>query len=386
MNPKEICGRELSTGRSIVVTIEDNTILSIQNSDVSTDLWISAGFVDLQVNGYLGLDLNGPDVTADTVSDLTNAILATGVTTFAPTIITASEDAIIHRLSCIAAARSHNPTAAACIPYIHLEGPNISPRSGYRGAHPLEWVRPPSLAEFDRWQSACDDLIGLVTLSPHFACSSQYISALVERGVHVSLGHTHASNAQIQDAVHAGASLSTHLGNGIAPRIDRHPNPIWSQLAEDRLTATFIADGHHIPGEAFTAMVRAKGLGRSILVSDIVALAGMSPGSYIAPIGGRVELAADGRLSMEGTSTLAGAVLPLIGCVGKAVRMTGLRLEEVIAMATENPGRFTGNRGRLLQGERADILRFHWDEKNSVATVEDVWLAGQLVHSAPHSS
>lgn len=380
-----IRGRQVSTGHSIEITIEGESIVSLQDSGEASDLWISAGLIDLQVNGYLGLDLNGPDLTAETASKLVRAMLATGVTTFLPTLITASEEALVRRLASIAEACDRDAVAAACIPYVHVEGPSISPRDGYRGAHPVEWVRPPSIAEFDRWQEACGDLVGMVTLSPHGSGSSEYIRALRERGVYVSLGHSHASNAQIEAAVDAGASLSTHLGNGIAPQIDRHPNPIWSQLADDRLMASFIADGHHLPAEALKAMVSAKGLERSILVSDTVALAGMAPGKYVAPVGGCVELSAKGRLSMEGTSTLAGAVVPLLGCVGRAVQMTGLPLADVIAMATENPGRFVGcrgGRGRLLPEERADLIRFRWDAQSSVATIEDVWLAGEPIDLA----
>ena len=221
-------------------------------------------------------------------------------------------------------------------------------------------------------------MVGMVTLSPHYDESEGYIAALVERGVHVSLGHTHASRPQIEAAVRAGARLSTHLGNGIALQIDRHPNPLWSQLADDQLTASFIADGHHLPAETLKAMISAKGHERSILVSDAVALAGMPPGRYDASIGGLVELSADGRLSMQGTSTLAGAVVPLMTCVERAVRMTARPLAQVLQMATENPGQFAGNRGTLAVGARADILRFHWDDETSHAVVKDVWLAGDL--------
>jgi N-acetylglucosamine-6-phosphate deacetylase len=377
-----LTGRDPATGRAIMVTIQDGRIVRIGLLETPCDLWISAGLVDLQVNGYLGLDLNGYDCRAETVSKLTRALLATGVTTFAPTVITAPEEEIIHRLVCVARARSKDAIATACIPYVHVEGPHISTQDGFRGAHPLESVRPPSLAEFDRWQSACDGLVGLVTLSPHFPGSEEYISGLVERGVHVSLGHTHASHEQVVGAVRAGARLSTHLGNAIPLKLNRHPNPIWSQLAEDRLTASFIADGHHLPAETLKAMVRAKGLDRSILVSDCVALAGMPPGQYNAPVGGAVELSGDGRLSMQGTSMLAGAAVPLISCIGHAIQMTSRPLVEVLAMATEHPGRFAGGRGRLRVGERADIVRFHWDERECVATVKDVWLAGNLMHEA----
>jgi len=219
--------------------------------------------------------------------------------------------------------------------------------------------------------------VGLVTLSPHFDQSDEYISALVSRGVHVAIGHTHASPEQIRSAVDAGARLSTHLGNGITQQIARHPNPIWSQLADDRLSASFIADGHHLPAETLKAMVRAKGLERCLLVSDTVALAGMPPGTYTAPVGGRVELSPSGRLSMEGTTTLAGAAIPLVHCIGEAVRMTAFSLPEVLSMATANPGRFARGRGLLQKGARADLIRFHWTGEVSI---HDVWLAGELVH------
>jgi N-acetylglucosamine-6-phosphate deacetylase len=358
--------------------MEDGMIASIEEHDGPCDLWISAGLIDLQVNGYAGLDVNGEDVTPKTIIGLVHAVLATGVTSFAPTVITASETTILRSLRAIADARAGDSLAAACIPFIHVEGPHLSPIDGYRGAHPREFVRQPSLAEFDRWQEACGGLVGLVTLSPHFDGSEDYISALVTQGVHVSIGHTHASNEQIQRAADAGASLSTHLGNGIAPQIARHPNPLWSQLANDRLTASFIADGHHLPVEALKVMARAKGLDRSILVSDTVALAGMPAGTYTVPVGGRVELSADGRLSMEGTSTLAGAAIPLVRCIGKAVRMTEWPLADVLTMATANPGRFAGGRGVLQTGKRADFIRFRWTGE---VVIQEVWVAGELMWS-----
>ena len=359
--------------------MQDGLILSIEECDETTDLWLSAGFIDLQVNGYMGLDLNTDDLAPETVIKLTQTMLAAGVTSFAPTVITAAETTLLHRLRSIAKAYKSDSHVMACVPFIHVEGPHISPLDGYRGAHAREFVRPPSLAEFERWQEASDGLVGLVTLSPHFERSDEYIAALVSRGVHVAIGHTHASLEQIQSAVNAGASLSTHLGNGIAPQIARHPNPIWSQLADDRLAASFIADGHHLPAETLKAMARAKGLERSILVSDTVALAGTPAGTYTAPVGGSVELSPEGRLSMAGTTTLAGAAIPLVRCIGKAVRMTGRSLGEVLTMATMNPGRFARGRGQLRTGARADLIRFRWTGE---VVLQDVWLAGERVYPA----
>lgn len=377
MGEISISGRDPFTGNGITVTAEDGFITAITETEYDGKTYLSAGLVDLQVNGYRGFDLNSADLTVATVSSLTRELLATGVTTFAPTLITASEPELLRGLATIAEARRSDATAFACIPFVHVEGPHISPLDGYRGAHPLEDVRPPSIAEFDRWQAACDGLVGLVTLSPHFPRSDEYISALTERGVHVSIGHTHATSSQIRAAVDAGARLSTHLGNGVALQLDRHLNPMWPQLADERLTASFIADGHHLPAEVLQAMLHAKGLHRSILVSDAVALAGMPPGRYDTPVGGQVELSADGRLSMAGARTLAGAAVPLIFCIGEAVRLTRLPLGSILPLATANPGAFAGGRGRLLPGARADLFTFQWDAQRSVLQIEQVWLAGQ---------
>lgn len=377
MKEERITGRDPATDQPVSLLIEGGKIASIEPGPDDCSLWISAGLIDLQVNGYAGWDFNGSDCTVQGVLEVVDALLATGVTCFAPTVITASEAMMIQSLRIIAEARRSSARAAACIPFIHVEGPHISPLEGYRGAHSQLHIRPPSREEFDHWQHACGDLVGLVTMSPHYDDSGSYIASLVSRGVHVSLGHTHASTDQIQRAVDAGARLSTHLGNGLASTLPRHPNPIWSQLAEERLTASFIADGHHLPAETLKAMVQAKGIEQSFLVSDTVALAGMPPGFYMTPVGGDVELNADGKLSLRDSTALAGATVPLAQCIGKAVRMTGCSLREILRMATEIPGRFAGNRGQIVVGGRADLIRFRWADE---VIVQDVWLNGQLIN------
>ncbi len=216
----------------------------------------------------------------------------------------------------------------------------------------------------------------MVTLSPHYPESVEYIAHLTKRGVHVALGHTHAGPEEIRRAVNAGARLSTHLGNGIAGEIPRHRNPIWSQLADDRLTATVIADGHHLPEEMLRVTLRAKGLGRVVLVSDAVALAGMTPGIFETPVGGRVELRADGRLFVLGTELLAGSTATLADCIGNMVLLTETSLADALAMATVQPGRFAGGRSELKVGSFADVVRFRW---NGRIELVDVWLRGEHV-------
>jgi N-acetylglucosamine-6-phosphate deacetylase len=280
-------------------------------------------------------------------------------------------------LRAIAAAREADPLIAHMIPFVHVEGPFISPDDGPRGAHPREQVRAPDLTEFERWQAASGNLVGMVTLSPHHAGAPAFIAAVASRGVHVSIGHTDATSAQVRAAVDAGARLSTHLGNGAAAILPRHPNFIWTQLADDRLTATFIADGHHLPADTFKAMLRAKSLDRAVLISDAAALGGMRPGIYNQPIGGQVELSEDGRLSVAGTPYLAGAVRSLAEDVAIAIELGGLSLGEAIALATRNPGRFASGRGRLEPGAPADLIRFSWQPGSRTLAIEKSFILGQ---------
>ena len=374
---RAIGGRDPATGRPLTVTIADGRIAAIVAGAAGEPCWLTPGFVDLQVNGYGGHDLNAPGLTAETVGRLARALRASGTTSFVPTIITASEARIVAGLRAVAEARAADPVLARAIPFVHVEGPHISPQDGPRGAHPLDQVRPPDVAEFARWQAACGGLVGMVTLSPHFAGAPAYIAALAGSGVIVAIGHTHATPAQIVAAADAGAVLSTHLGNGVAGHLARHPNLIWAQLAEDRLGASFIADGHHLPAETLKSMLRAKGVARSVLVSDAAALGGMPPGIYQAEIGGTVELREDGRLGMAGTPFLAGAARPIACGVAFVAGFCGFTLGDAVRMATANPGRFAGGRGRLRVGAPADLVRFSWQPGERDLRIETVLVAGE---------
>jgi len=379
--PRIVSGIDPATGKGIAITIESGLISSIRPEPNADPVYLSAGLIDLQVNGFKGLDFNSGNISTNTVLAIAQHLACLGVTSFLPTLVTAAEEQIIGALTIIAAARMEHPLVELMVPAIHVEGPAISPVDGPRGAHPLANVRAPSLKEFARWQQACGGLVGMVTLAPEYPEAPAYIKALSEQGVHVALGHTAATPDEIRYAVDAGAVLSTHLGNGASALLPRHPNFIWTQLAEDRLTATFIADGHHIPADTFKAMLRAKGLARTVLVSDSVALAGMAPGLYRQVVGGSVELSADGRIGIAGTPYLAGAGLPLIANIAIAIIMADLSLAEALSAATINPGQFIKGRGRLQAGERADILRFTWTAGARTLTVEDVWIAGDRISS-----
>lgn len=357
MATSELRGRRYPTDELLRATWRAGIVTDVVVEGVGgdDDPWLLPGLVDLQVNGYGGFDVNGPDVTPDSVTAMAAALAAAGTTSFVPTVITASDEAIEHSLRVIARACEADPELAASVPWLHVEGPHISPEEGARGAHALDQIRPPNIEAFDAWQEAASGRIGMVTICPHHEGSVGYIAALTRRGVRVSIGHTSATEAEITAAVGAGARFSTHLGNGIQAMIPRHANPIWPQVADQRLTAGLVVDGHHLPLAVLASLVRGKGVDHAFAVSDSVALAGRPPGLYEAPVGGMVELSAEGRLRVAGTSYLAGAVCALV--VGLSVLdRAGIGRADALRLVCTNPGRLAGDRGELEPGRRADLV------------------------------
>ncbi|MFD1717364.1 N-acetylglucosamine-6-phosphate deacetylase [Georgenia deserti] len=375
-------GRDPRTGRTLEVRVHDGRIAEVRPGGPGEDgmPWLVPGLVDLQVNGFAGHDLNGPDVSPDDVAAVTAALARAGTTSYVPTIITAAEAEMARSLRAVAEARRLDPATRRAVPFVHLEGPSISTEDGPRGVHPAEHVRPPDLAELHRLQEAADGLVGMVTLSPHHAGAIEFTRAAVAEGVRVAVGHTHATGEQIRAVVDAGARVATHLGNGAHATLPRHPNYLWAQLAEDRLTAGFIADGHHLPADTLTVMLRAKGAGRAVLVSDSVALAGLPPGEYTTPVGGRVRLGQDGRLGEVGTPYLAGAARPLAAGVATVSRLPGWSLADALELATTAPGRLVGDgRGTLETGAPADLLLLDEVPEAGPVSIREVVLAGERV-------
>ena len=292
------------------------------------------GFCDLQVNGFAGVDFNVP-CTPEQLQHAVAALRATGVTQFLPTIITSSRE---YFASCVQPLLHF---ADPAIRGIHLEGPYISPQDGARGAHPLAHVCEASLDDFKYRQEAAQGHIVLVTLAPEVPNALALIEYLLRENIRVAIGHTAAAPEQIRDAVKAGATLSTHLGNGCANLLPRHPNFIWEQLAADELHASLIVDGHHLPPATVKSMIRAKTPARTILITDAMAAAGGPPGNYELN-GEIVELDAVGRVAQPGQPWLAGSALTLDVAVANTVKFAGVALEAAWLMASVQPAAYLG--------------------------------------------
>jgi N-acetylglucosamine-6-phosphate deacetylase len=304
-------------------------------------------FLDLQVNGFAGVDFNDPATGAEQIHHAIDALRTHGVTRFLPTIISGPLDRFER------CARTLIALNAPAIPGLHMEGPYISPEDGPRGAHRREDTAPASLDDFKRRQDAAAGRIKIVTLAPEVPGALALIEYLRHTGVHAAIGHTAATPDQVRDAIRAGATLSTHLGNGCAQMLPRHPNFLWEQLAADELLASFIVDGHHLPPATVKAMVRAKTPSRVVLVTDAIAAAGQPPGEYrLGAV--TVRLDENGRVAVPGQPNLAGSALSMDRAVANTVRFAGIPLDQALAMASTIPASY-------LDTTPSGVLEMEWD-------------------------
>ena len=296
----------------------------------------SAGLFDLQVNGFAGVDFNSEAIDAGRLDHALEAMLATGVTSCLPTVITAPADVLAARFAALDRAVAQSRLGPLMVPGYHLEGPFLNPTEGYAGCHPPGAMSAPDAGLVERIARDLTRPILLVTLAPELPGGEAFVRAMAESGRVVAIGHSAADSETVARAVDAGARLSTHLGNGLPQTLHKVNNPIFAQLAEDGLHASFIADGIHLPIHALKSMLRAKGLERSILVSDAVSAAGADPGLY-AFAGMSVEHAADGSVRLPGSRFLAGSALTLDQAVRNLVDWSLATVDEAIRLASRNP-------------------------------------------------
>lgn len=298
------------------------------------------GYVDLQINGYFGVDFSDPALTEEMFLRTADHIFQSGTALFLPTIVTSPKEVYLRNLEIMRkAAETHGLLKQ--IPGVHLEGPFISPEPGAVGAHNPAFVLKPDCAFFNEIMDRSEGYVRILTVAAEAEGVDALIRLAVSRGVVVSCGHQLANTDQIFAAAAAGAKLLTHLGNGCPNLINRHRNMIWAGMACDDLTAMIITDGHHLPGEVVKCILRAKGPENVIVTSDAAPIAGLPPGRY-RTLGNEVVLEPSGLLRSLDKDCLAGSSACMKDCV-KFLSSLGILTDEEIEMVScSNPLQMIG--------------------------------------------
>ena len=332
------------------------------------------GFVDLQVNGYYGEEF--PPASADGLAKVATRLPETGATALLPTFVTAPPGALAAALRATAAMLPALPARAARVLGVHAEGPFISPAR--KGAHHEAWMTDPTPAAIDELLEAGRGVLRLVTLAPERDGAMAAITRLTDAGILVSVGHSDATAAQVDEAAARGARMVTHVFNAQRPLHHREPGVVGQALTDPRLTSGLIADMYHVAPPVCVLAFRAAP-GRICLVTDAAACAGMPPGRYL--LGGEpIELPpGDGTPPVRDDGTLAGSALRMDVAVANMVR-AGIELAEAVEAGTRVPADLIGrpDLGRIAPGAAAD-LAWLGDDLRTRAT----WVGGELVYSGP---
>lgn len=382
-----IFGRRYENGEPVCVETRKDRITSIlpvwPRESIAHWPYLAPGLFDLQINGHGGVWFSDESLTPAKVRQAVASYLKHGVTRLCPTLITNSYAAIAAGVKAIRAACEHEPWLNRMAPGIHIEGPYISAEDGARGAHPKQHVRPCDWDEFCRWQEISGGRIRLLTLAPECPGAVEFTRLATSTGVVIAIGHTGATPEQIDAVVNAGATLSTHLGNGSQAMIHRHRNHILAQLADHRLTTCLITDGCHLPEALVSTMVRSKTPRQVVLTCDAAGWAGCPPGVYHSEWGD-AEILDDGRLVVAGQrELLAGSAFETDICVPVVMEYAGVSLKDAIEMASRNPAKCLGfEQARLRRGSLADLFVFRREAGSRRLTVQATIAAGELRYGA----
>ena len=332
------------------------TSKSIENFDNN---FATEGFVDLQVNGFAGVDFNKPGITPEQIDIALAELAMTGVTQFLPTLITGTEEHLTKTLAKLDKAILNSKLGPIMTIGYHIEGPFLSPIEGYAGAHNPEYMQDANLDLIAKLQEIASFPIRIITVAPENPTVLELIPKLLELGIHVSIGHSAANSEQISDAVRAGASLSTHLGNGLPQMLHKTENPIFWQLAQDELTAMFIPDGIHIPVPALKSMLRAKGLQKSIVTTDAVSAAGRNTPPGLYSLGElEIQLADDRSVRVPNSVNLAGSSVTMDQILRNLMLWFDYSIPDILILAQQNPAKVldlsdesnqTDNHARIIE-------------------------------------
>ncbi len=305
------------------------------------------GFIDLQVNGYQGVDFSNKSLNIDDCAKACKKLLDHGTAAFLATLVTSDEKCYRQNLPILAELIADSAFKDKILG-IHAEGPFISKLSGAVGAHNSTWVKKPSLKFFEKMQKWAKGNIRLVTLAAELPGAVEFTKEMVRQHVTVSLGHQMAGYDDMSRLADAGAKCITHLGNGMPNMVHRHNNPLLAGLAEDRLAALIITDSHHLPDGVVKTIIKVKSAENIIVTSDASPIAGFKPGRYDV-MGNTAILTENGLLHNPKKKCLVGSSFTMLECMNHLLKLNLLNEEQLFKVSFLNPLKLINIRSKNIK-------------------------------------
>jgi N-acetylglucosamine-6-phosphate deacetylase len=382
VNQGEICARDVGTGQAMRFAWRDGRIITwaATNESAPRDLWVAPPLVDLQINGYGGVDFQQDNLTAEALQRAADQLSAAGCARWLLTLVTDDWARLTGRLRHLRGLRSHSPALQRTLAGWHIEGPFLSAVPGFCGAHDPALMRDPKPEQIHELREITGTDPVLLTLAPERPDAIAAIALAVSLGIKVSLGHTDAPLKRLVQAIKAGATGFTHLGNGCPQALDRHDNILWRILETPGLRVGLIPDGIHVSGPLFRLIHREIGGETIYYTTDAMAAAGAPPGRY--PLGRlELEVGEDRIVRLPGKTNFAGSALTPIDAVFRAADMLRCSWQEVWRRFSESPAKLMGWETGLSVGGSADFCLLEVTPENWLQELK-VFVGGAVANEA----
>jgi len=370
MTNSEIHAWHFATRKPVRLRWADGFVTHLEavSSPPPQNRWIAPGLLDLQVNGYAGVDFQGKDLRVDELLVAVRGLRSAGCTKFLVALITDEWPRLMDRLRRLRSLRSQSAELQAAIIGWHIEGPFLSAEPGFHGAHDASCMRDPSPEHMHELRAAAGDDPLLLTLSPERPGALATIQAAVSQRMAVSLGHTDAPADILRQTVRAGARAFTHLGNGCPRSLDRHDNILWRVFETRGLMVSLIPDQIHVSPPLFRLVHRVLDPESIYYTTDAMSAAGAPPGRYRL---GSLELdvGADQIVRQPGQALFAGSALRPIDGIFRAAQMLGCSWKEVWPRFSAAPAKLLGLKNELAIGQPADFCLLTMDGENRLLNI-----------------
>lgn len=373
----QLVGRDARSGAPLQVEWSQGrlTRLSPPASPPPEGVWIAPSLLDLQINGFAGVDFQGDDLTLEELLRAARALRRHGCARWLLTLITDSWPRLTARLRHLQGLRARSPELRRAILGFHLEGPFLSAKPGFCGTHPPDLMCDPTPEHLHHLRDLVPSDPLLLTIAPERPGALPAIELAIALGLRVSLGHTDAPEPVLQEAIRLGATGFTHLANGCPQQLDRHDNILWRVLANTRLTASLIPDGIHVSPDLFRLLHRLKEPGQIYYTTDAMSAAGAPPGRYrLGPL--ELEVGPDRVVRRPGSRNLSGSAITPIEAVWKAAALLGEDWRLAWSRLSDAPARFLGVPSGLVEGAAATFVVLRWDE-GPHRFQSQTWVEGQ---------